>query len=71
MDKYKEMYEGLSEDLKAKVTSCKSAEEIFELAKTEGIELTDEQMDAISGGSKWGGWACSENSCGEDSVGDY
>ena len=50
MDKYKEMYDSLSDDLKAKVANCKTADELMEFAKSEGIELTDEQMDAISGG---------------------
>ena len=53
MDKYKKMYNSLSDDLKKKATECKNAEELMELAKTEGIELTDEQMDAISGGFDW------------------
>ena len=53
MDKYKEMYDSLSDDLKAKATECKTAEELITLAKTEGIELTDEQLDAISGGYNW------------------
>ena len=50
MDKYKEMYDSLSDDLKAKVANCKTADELTNLAKTEGIELTYEQLDAISGG---------------------
>lgn len=29
------------------------ADELLELAKNEGIELTDEQMDAIAGGDVW------------------
>ena len=53
MDKYKELYDGLSEDLKKKATSCKTVEELMALAKSEGIELTDEQMDAIAGGVQW------------------
>ena len=53
MDKYKELYNGLSDDLKKKATECKNAEELMNLAKTEGIELTDEQMNAISGGVQW------------------
>ena len=53
MDKYKEMYNSLSDDLKKKATECKNAEELMELAKTEGIELTDDQLDAISGGFDW------------------
>ena len=53
MEKYKEIYDSLSDDLKAKVTSCKTADELMELAKNEGIELTDDQLDAISGGINW------------------
>ena len=53
MEKYKEMYDGLSDELKAKITTCKTADELIELAKSEGIELTDEQLDAISGGYLW------------------
>ena len=53
MEDYKKMFDGLSEDLKKKATECKNAEELIALAKTEGIELTDEQMDAISGGVNW------------------
>ena len=53
MDKYKEMYEGLSDDLKTKVANCKTGAELVSLAEREGIELTDEQLDAISGGSIW------------------
>ena len=30
-----------------------SLEELFELAKSEGIELNDEQIAAISGGQSW------------------
>ena len=33
----------------------KTAEELIALAREEGIELTDEQLDAISGGSL-AGW---------------
>ena len=53
MEDYKKYFDGLSEDLKEKATACKSAEELMELAKSEGIELTDDQLDAISGGDSW------------------
>ena len=53
MEGYKKMFEGLSDDLKEKATACKTAEELMELAKSEGIELTDEQLDTISGGVEW------------------
>ena len=60
MDKYKEMFDGLSDDLKAKVANCKTADDLIALAKAEGIELTDEQLDAISGGFNWVDWSCGE-----------
>ena len=34
-----------------KARECKNAADLAELAKSEGIELTDEQLDAISGGT--------------------
>ena len=61
MDKYKELYDGLSDEMKKKVTECRTAEELITLAKTEGIELTDEQLDAISGGSDDSDWTCDCN----------
>ena len=36
-----------------KAKACKSADELMALAKAEGVELTDEQLDQISGGSVW------------------
>ena len=48
-------HEELSPELKAKVAECKSAEELAKLAKAEGVELTDEQLEALSGGSDWNG----------------
>ena len=46
-----ELLEGLTEEQIAKVEACKSQEEMLALAKEEGIELTNEQLEAISGGS--------------------
>ena len=37
----KELLKGLSEEQIKKVEACKSSEEIIELAKAEGIELTE------------------------------
>ena len=53
MEDYKKYFDNLSDDLKKKATECKNAEELMELAKSEGIELTDDQLDAISGGATW------------------
>lgn len=46
----KELLKGLSEDQISKIKSCKSTIEILEVAKQEGIELTEEQLEAVSGG---------------------
>ena len=45
-----ELLKGLSEEQIAKVKECKTPEEIMAIAKQEGIELTDEQLEAVNGG---------------------
>ena len=46
----KDLYEGLNEEQIAKIKACKSQEELLKLAKEEGVELTDEQLEAVHGG---------------------
>ena len=41
----------LTEEKMEKARACKSSEELVELAKAEGVELNDEQLDAIAGGT--------------------
>ena len=50
-----ELLKGLTEEQIAKVKACKNGEELLKLAKEEGVELSNEQLEAISGG------ACSSN----------
>ena len=45
-------FNDLSEEQKAKAAKCKTPEELLALAKEEGYELNDEEIDAVSGG-KW------------------
>ena len=45
-----ELLKGLSEEQIKKIEACKNSEEILNLAKAEGIELTDEQLEVVSGG---------------------
>ena len=45
-----ELLKGLTEEQIAKVKACKNQEELLKLAKEEGIKLTDEQLEAVSGG---------------------
>ena len=42
--------ESLSEEQKAKAKECKTAEELLQLAASEGIELPDEMLDKVAGG---------------------
>ena len=49
-----ELLEGLTNEQIAKVKACKSSEEMLTLAKDEGVELTDEQFEAVNGGCKPG-----------------
>lgn len=37
-------------ELQEKLKSAKSAEDLVALAKAEGLELTDEQLEAVAGG---------------------
>lgn len=62
-----ELLIGLTEEQIGKVKGCKSQEELLALAKEEGIELSDEQLEAVSGG------VCSETTepcpkCGSTSI---
>lgn len=58
-------FEDLAPKLKEKVIACKTPDELLDLAKQEGIELTDEQLESVSGG----GWK--EPSCPDDTAWTY
>ena len=63
----KELLKGLTEEQIAKVKACKNQEEILALAKEEGIELTEEQLEAVSGGcGTITGLHCPK--CGQEAV---
>ena len=64
----KELLKGLSEEQIKKVEACKDSEEILNLAKAEGIELTDEQLEAVSGGGCFYTIKCIK--CGSDNLSD-
>lgn len=49
-------FEDLSPELQEKAKACKNAEELFNLAKAEGIELGEEELEAINGGMV-SGWS--------------
>ena len=51
----KKLLEGLTEDQIAKVKACDDVKDLLQLAKDEGVELNEEQLNAVSGG------ACSDS----------
>ena len=53
---------------KAKV--CKTADELLELANAEGVELTDEQIEQVSGGRMWN-HPGSCPACGKENIYHY
>ncbi|MBR3314246.1 MAG: Nif11 family protein [Atopobiaceae bacterium] len=42
--------------LKEKLRNVSSPEELLELAKKEGFDLSDEQLEGVSGGDSWACW---------------
>lgn len=46
-------FESLSEEMKTKAKACTSPEELLALAKEEGYELSDEELEGIAGGASW------------------
>lgn len=47
----KELLKGLTEEQIAKVKACDDVRDLVQLAKDEGVELSEEQLNAISGGA--------------------
>ena len=43
----------ISPQLREKAKACTSPEELLALAKSEGYKLSETELEAVSGGSKW------------------
>ena len=41
-------------ELLKKAAACETPEELMALAKEQGYELSDEQLEAVAGGLRWG-----------------
>ena len=54
-------FDDLTDEQKARVEACKTTEELIALAKEEGVELSDEQLNSIAGGDNW--WCPTATSC--------
>ena len=46
-------FDELPDELKEKAKACKSADELLQLAKDNMVSLSDEEIEAISGGGSW------------------
>lgn len=44
-------FEDLSPELREKALLCKTPDELLQLAESAGIELSDKQLEAVSGGA--------------------
>lgn len=61
-------FNDLSPEMRAKALACETPEALLKLAEEGGYELSDEEIEAISGGS---GWSCSSNRCENNVEEDY
>ena len=57
----KSMLDNLSEEAKAKALAAKTPEEMLAVAKAEGIELSLDELNEVSGGS----WSGSDFKCND------
>ena len=48
---YNDLLKGLTDEQIAKARACKNKDELLSLAKAESVELTEEQLAAVSGGA--------------------
>ena len=46
-------YESLTDEQRQQARECKTPEEMLALSKKWGVQLSDEELDSISGGSMW------------------
>lgn len=58
-------FESLSPEQLAKARECETVEEMLALAKEEGYELSDEELEGVAGGGVWSS-CTSPFTCGND-----
>lgn len=61
-------FNDLTDEQRAKARACTTAEELAALAREEGIELTDEQLEGIAGGGRWN---CADDCSNDHSYSPY
>lgn len=50
-DELKNLYDGLNDDVKAKLQNAKNPDELMQILKDEDVELNPEQLGAVAGGA--------------------
>lgn len=60
----------MSQELKDRAKACKTPEELIALAKEEGLELTNEQLQGVAGGASPWAWDCDDyvDNCPSDGL---
>ena len=59
-------FEDLTPEMQEKAKACKTPDEILALAKEEGYELSDAELDQVSGGDFWDvdwSWCSDKGQC--------
>ena len=54
----------LTDEQKKKMLSANTSEELLALIESEGIELTDEELESVSGGKIWGNDSSNDSGLG-------
>ena len=64
--------DNLSPELLEKLKACTTSEELKSLVEAEGFELTDDMLQAVSGGvGDCVEWICNWYDCHENGCGDF
>ena len=53
-------FDNITPEQQERAKACKTTEELVALAEAEGIDLSDEQLEAVSGGDEW---ICDDKEC--------
>ena len=54
-------FDDLTDEQKAQIKACETADELIALDEAEGMELSDEQLESIAGGDNF--WCPTATSC--------
>ena len=59
-----DIWNGLTEEQRARARSCETPNDMLALAKEEGFELSDDEPEGIAGGGFWGSLTdCTSKDC--------